>query len=180
MVYAKQSKPLGRRETRAYWTSWCHAYQRYLDGGEILTRSSSPPTSTPMLTTCGFLSFIFSIHVQFHADPAKNRIATVLTGPQYLAFIESANRKYVCFLCMHAFFRTFWCKLLPPPSPTQIHSPMFLLPVFRGPNAFENFALQCQNPYVLFTSLEDFKLYVHYITSAIACLACLSWLDHVR
>jgi ATP synthase F1 complex assembly factor 1 len=36
---------------------------------------------------------------------------------------------------------------------------MFILPVFRGPNAFENFILQVQMPYILFTSLEDYKLH---------------------
>lgn len=36
-------------------------------------------------------------------------------------------------------------------------SPAFVLPVPRGPGAFENFVLQCQLPRVLFTSLEDWK-----------------------
>ncbi len=37
-------------------------------------------------------------------------------------------------------------------------SPMFVLPVFKGPNAFENFMVQCQLPLVLFTTLEEYKL----------------------
>lgn len=41
--------------------------------------------------------------------------------------------------------------------PIILHSPMFVLPIFRGPNAFETFTLQCQLPYVLFTSLEEMK-----------------------
>lgn len=36
-------------------------------------------------------------------------------------------------------------------------SPMFVLPVFKGPNAFENFVAQCQLPLVLFTTLEEYK-----------------------
>jgi hypothetical protein len=36
-------------------------------------------------------------------------------------------------------------------------SPMFVLPVFKGPNAFETFMVQCQLPHVLFTSLEEYK-----------------------
>lgn len=34
---------------------------------------------------------------------------------------------------------------------------MFVLPVFKGPNAFENFMVQCQPPLVLFTTLEEYK-----------------------
>lgn len=34
---------------------------------------------------------------------------------------------------------------------------MFVLPVFRGPDAFETFVLQCQLPHIAFTSLEDYK-----------------------
>lgn len=59
------------------------------------------------------------------------------------------------------------CASLPcrPPSshpslPTRApaRSPMFVLPVFKGPNAFENFMVQCQLPLVLFTTLEEYKL----------------------
>lgn len=38
-------------------------------------------------------------------------------------------------------------------------SPAFVLPVFRGPNSFETFLLQCQLPLVAFTSLEQYKLH---------------------
>lgn len=34
---------------------------------------------------------------------------------------------------------------------------MFVLPVFKGPNAFETVMVQCQLPHVLFTSLEEYK-----------------------
>ena len=49
-----------------------------------------------------------------------------------------------------------------PPSlllshPHPCRSPMFVLPVFKGPNAIENFLVQCQLPLVLFTSLEEYK-----------------------
>lgn len=44
------------------------------------------------------------------------------------------------------------------PPPTLLPcSPMFILPVFKGPNAFENFMVQCQLPLVLFTTLEEYK-----------------------
>lgn len=65
---------------------------------------------------------------EYHLDPAKNRVATVLPAAKYDIFCETAAL-----------------------------TPMFVLPVFRGPNAFETFALQCQTPLVLFTSLEEFK-----------------------
>ena len=32
-----------------------------------------------------------------------------------------------------------------------------VLPVFKGPNAFEMFMVQCQLPLVLFTTLEEYK-----------------------
>ena len=43
-----------------------------------------------------------------------------------------------------------------PPLPT-LRSPMFVLPVFKGPNAFETFMVQCQPPLVLLTTLEEYK-----------------------
>lgn len=68
------------------------------------------------------------IWMEYHADPAKNRVATVVPAHKYDVFCETAAL-----------------------------TPMFVLPVFRGPNSFETFALQCQTPLVLFTSLEEFK-----------------------
>ena len=68
------------------------------------------------------------IWMEYHLDPAKNRVATVIPARQYDIFCETAAL-----------------------------TPMFVLPVFRGPNSFETFALQCQMPLVLFTSLEEYK-----------------------
>lgn len=68
------------------------------------------------------------IWMQFHLDPMKHRIATVLPATQYVKFMENATQ-----------------------------SPMFVLPVFKGPNAFENFMVQCQPPLVLLTTLEEYK-----------------------
>lgn len=68
------------------------------------------------------------IWMEYHADPGKNRVATVVPAHMYDVFCETAAL-----------------------------TPMFVLPVFRGPNSFETFALQCQTPLVLFTSLEEFK-----------------------
>lgn len=34
---------------------------------------------------------------------------------------------------------------------------MFVLPIFKGPNAFETIMVQCQLPCVLLTSLEEYK-----------------------
>jgi ATP synthase F1 complex assembly factor 1 len=65
---------------------------------------------------------------EYHLDPAKHRVSTVLPAGQYNVFCETAAL-----------------------------TPMFVLPVFRGPNSFETFALQCQPPLVLFTSLEEYK-----------------------
>ena len=65
---------------------------------------------------------------EYHLDPAKNRVSTVLSAAKYRTFCETAAL-----------------------------TPMFVLPVFRGPNSFETFALQCQPPLILFTSLEEFK-----------------------
>ena len=45
----------------------------------------------------------------------------------------------------------------PAPRPCLMCSPQFVLPVFRGPNARENFFVQCQLPLVLFTSVEEYK-----------------------
>ena len=42
--------------------------------------------------------------------------------------------------------------------PYHIRSPMFVLPIFKGPNAFETILVQCQMPCMLFTSLEEYKL----------------------
>lgn len=36
-------------------------------------------------------------------------------------------------------------------------SPMFILPIFKGPNAFETILVQQQLPVTLFTSLEEYK-----------------------
>eukprot|EP00887_Chlorella_sp_A99_P003330 scaffold26.g3330.t1 len=71
---------------------------------------------------------VADIWMEFHADPAKHRVAKVMAPAQFLKFSENAAR-----------------------------SPNFVLPVFRGPNAFENFMVQCQLPYVLFTTLEQYK-----------------------
>ncbi|PRW45501.1 assembly factor 1 for F1 component of mitochondrial ATP synthase [Chlorella sorokiniana] len=71
---------------------------------------------------------IRDIWMEFHADPLKHRIASVMPAARYVKFAENASK-----------------------------SPMFVLPVFKGPNAFENFVAQCQLPIVLFTSLEDYK-----------------------
>lgn len=53
------------------------------------------------------------------------------------------------------------CRLATPALPCSPHcclcSPMFVLPVFKGPNAFENFMVQCQLPLVLLTTLEEYK-----------------------
>ena len=65
---------------------------------------------------------------EYHLDPAKHRVSTVLSAAKYRTFCETAAL-----------------------------TPMFVLPVFRGPNSFETFALQCQPPLILFTSLEEFK-----------------------
>jgi ATP synthase F1 complex assembly factor 1 len=65
---------------------------------------------------------------EYHLDPAKHRVSTVLSKQKYDVFCETAGM-----------------------------TPMFVLPVFRGPNSFETFALQCQPPLVLFTSLEEYK-----------------------
>lgn len=43
------------------------------------------------------------------------------------------------------------------PPPFAHRSSQFVLPVFKGPNAFENFFVQCQLPIVLFTTLEEYK-----------------------
>ena len=51
-------------------------------------------------------------------------------------------------------------RLRPVVQPSPGCSPMFVLPVFRGPNAFENFMVQCQAPVVLFTTLEQYKRWV--------------------
>lgn len=66
--------------------------------------------------------------MQGHADPLKHRVASVLTGAQFAVFQENASR-----------------------------SPMFVLPIFKGPNAFESIVVQCQLPIVLITSLEEYK-----------------------
>lgn len=71
---------------------------------------------------------VSDIWMEFHADPKKHRVAAVIPAAQYLKFTENAQK-----------------------------SPNFVLPVFRGPNAFENFMIQCQDPVVLFTTLEQYK-----------------------
>lgn len=68
------------------------------------------------------------IWMEYHADPKKQRVATSIPKAMYDRFCETGTM-----------------------------TPMFVLPVFRGPNAFETFVMQCQSPLVLFTSLEDFK-----------------------
>lgn len=71
---------------------------------------------------------------------------------------RSWSGKWSPFLCMHG-HRVLLCTTAgPSPSaPPVPRSPQFVLPVFKGPNAFENFYVQCQLPIVLFTTLEEYK-----------------------
>lgn len=71
---------------------------------------------------------IKDIWLEFHADPGKGRTADVVPAAQYVAMAATASQ-----------------------------NPQFVLPVFRGPNALENFFVQCQLPLVLFTSVEEYK-----------------------
>lgn len=117
----------GSRAAQALW----EAYVQQRRGAMGLTLPSSKSlwdvVNRGRLEPHGAES-VRDIWMQFHSDPTKNRTATVLPAARYAKFVENAGK-----------------------------SPQFVLPVFKGPNAFENFYVQCQLPIVLFTTLEEYK-----------------------
>lgn len=89
--------------------------------------------------------------MQYHKDPKKQRVATILPTAVYERFCETAS-----MTCVLTFVELTWLPCISHCINFSC-SPMFILPVFRGPNSFETFVMQCQMPLVLFTSLEDYK-----------------------
>ena len=78
------------------------------------------------------------VAVQYHKDPGKGRIADVLPAEDYSDFAEKAAK-----------------------------SPMFVLPMARGPSQLQNLLLQMQLPHAFFTTLDEYKVCVAICLAAI-------------
>jgi len=71
---------------------------------------------------------VADIWMQYHSDPSKNRVGGVLSAAEYDTLKQRAKE-----------------------------SPLFVVPVGKPGGGFLTMLMQCQMPFVLFTSLEEFR-----------------------
>mmetsp|Transcript_3845 Transcript_3845/g.10905 ORF Transcript_3845/g.10905 Transcript_3845/m.10905 type:complete len:325 (+) Transcript_3845:184-1158(+) len=114
--------------------------------------------------------------MEFHTNDSKGQAAAVLSAADYERFHSRASERLVCqdglrTQCHSALsIRVPATNTLPPISMlpgrgssrlldalTHPHSPLFVLPVMKPGGGYFNLLLQSQMPFVLFTSLEEFR-----------------------